>query len=122
MTFADLSEFGKVFGLPGLLVLIWFLLERDKNKRNEKLETAKIAVEDKKADAMTAGFTSLSGKIDTDIASHREMAEGIAELHGKIDQALIDRTPVEQPARRATPARGIAAGEYGFSRPKTGGR
>jgi hypothetical protein len=125
VTLSDLAEFGKVFGLPGLVIVAWFLLQRDTNRRNEKLEEQKIGVEREKANAMTVGFQSLSGQISThqsaDLASHREMAEGLAELHGKIDQALIDRTPVES-VRRVTPPRGVQAGEYGYTRPKTGGR
>lgn len=119
MTLSDVAEFGKVFGLPGLFLLCWFLLERDKNKRNERIEGEKVAVEREKAVAMTAGFTSLSGKIDAhqiaDINSHKELATEVASLHSRID-TIADLTPVRG-IQRIEPQ-----GGYGPSRPKTGGR
>jgi hypothetical protein len=122
------------FGLPGLMLVIIYALIRLWLSSNERIEAGKRAVElektkveDKKADAMASALTSLSGKIDAhhtnDLQSHADMASGIAELHGKIDQALIDRTPVEMPVRRVTPPRGLPAetGYYPPARPKTQG-
>lgn len=110
------KEIATNFGLPGLMIAAavviirqWFIysrgVETDKIASNERIEEGKravelerIKVEDKKADAMAAALGSLSGKIDThhtsDLQSHSEMASEIGNIHGKLDQALIDRTPV----------------------------
>jgi hypothetical protein len=133
----DWEKFALNFGLPGLMLVAIGYVMKMWIASNEKVQLERIKVEDKKtdvdskrADAMVTALTTLSGKIDnhqvTDIKSHQEMAEEIAGLHGKLDQAITDRTPVEGTAvRRSTPAQGVAtsATEYGpFTRPKTGGR
>jgi hypothetical protein len=129
----DWEKFAANFGLPGLMLLAIVTLIRLWMASNERIEQGKravevekVKVEDKKADAMASALSSLSGKIDAhhtnDLQSHADMASGIANLHGKIDQALVDRTPVEMP-RRVTPPRGLPAesGYYPPGRPKTQG-
>lgn len=124
------KEIATNFGLPGLMIAAavvvirqWFAMAERVETGKRGVELERIKVEDKKADAMAAALTSLSGKIDAhhtnDLQSHTDMAEGIANLHGKLDQALIDRTPV-----RGVPQVDPPTGYYG-PRPKTspgGGR
>lgn len=127
----DLMEIAKSFGFPGLIVCVWYLLETQKGKRLEKVEAQKLAVEERKADAMTVGFQALASKIDThqvvDIQSHEKMATSIARVESKLDM-IHGFTPVEgvpiEPQRRVTPASGVpVGGYYGPHRPKTqGGR
>jgi hypothetical protein len=123
-------EIAEKFGLPGLMLMAMVAIIKLWIASNERIEQGKrvvdvekVKVEDKKADAMAAALTSLSGKIDThhtnDLQSHSEMSGDIRELHGKLDQALIDRTPVRG-VQQVDPS----AGYYG-PRPKTnpgGGR
>ena len=120
----DLMEFAKSLGFPGLIVLVWFLLEQQKGRRAEKVEERKLAIEERKAEALTVGFTSLAGKIDAhqlaDMQSHKEMSSSIARLEGKLD-TIHEFTPVNQPIPRKTPAQGIPSGDYMYTRPKTQG-
>jgi hypothetical protein len=73
---------------------------------------------------MIAAIDKLVDKIDAhtkvDVEYHNEVREDLAALRSRIDTAL-ELTPVEG-HRRATPGRGVVAGEYSYSRPKTGGR
>jgi hypothetical protein len=91
----DLEKVAYSFGLPGLLIFIWYLLERQKNIRLEKSDEAKLKIEDKKVDALTIGFQSLSGKIDahavTDIKSHSELFEKVSRIEGLIDGRELER-------------------------------
>jgi hypothetical protein len=117
----DWEALAKNFGMPGLMLGAMIYGWRLWVASNERVQLEKVKVEDKKAEAMAGALTSLSGKIDlhhtTDIQSHQEMAEGIAELHGKLDQAITDRTPV-----RGVPTVEPTGGYYPPARPKTGGR
>lgn len=121
------AETGKAllnFGLPGVMLGVIFLLVKMWIASNEKLEAAKLAsqekielerirVEDKKADAMVAAFTSLGTKIDAhhtlDIQSHSELSRDIGEIRAILTE-------------RSTPAEGVIAGAGHYGRPKTGGR
>lgn len=118
----DLEKLAVNFGLPGLMLAAIVLVVREWMKSIERIEAEKrkvdierVKVEDKKADAMASALTSLSGKIDAhhtvDIQSHTSLATEIAELHGKVDQALASNTPV----------RGVPIGGYGPHRPKSQG-
>ena len=111
----DWEALAKNFGLPGLMLGAMIYGWRLWVASNERVQLEKVKVEDKKADAMAGALTSLSGKIDThhtiDIQSHTDLATGIAELHGKVDQALASNTPVH----------GVPTGYYGPSRPKSQG-
>lgn len=73
---------------------------------------------------MIAAIDKLVDKIDAhtkvDIEYHNEVQNELAGLRARIDTAL-ELTPVEG-HRRQTPMRGVPSGEYGFTRPKTGGR
>ncbi len=105
----DIEKALTAFGLPGVLVLVWYLLQVAKGKRDEKeadikakLEEKRLAVEEAKVAAMTVGFQSLGSKLDhhttVDLAHHAKVAESIAKLDGKIDGVLdqADRfTPVQ---------------------------
>ena len=121
----------KLFGPFGLLVGALYMIARDWITRNhalaiEKLkhESRRIDIEEKKADAMTTALTTLSGKIDShataDLTSHKDMAEGIAAIHGKLDGIMDerDRTPVER-IGRVTPPQGTAI-HSGYRPPRPG--
>jgi hypothetical protein len=129
----DIEKIAINFGLPGVmlfaivsLIKLWMTSTERIEAGKRAVELEKVKVEDKKADAMASALTSLSGKIDAhhtnDLQSHQEMASEIANIHGKLDQAIIDRTPVEMP-RRVTPPRGLPAeaGYYPPGRPRTQG-
>ena len=118
----DLEKLAVNFGLPGLMLVAIIVVIREWMKSSERVEAGKRTVElerckieDKKADAMAAALTSLSGKIDmhhtVDLQSHQSIATEVAELHGKLDQALASNTPVH----------GVPTGYYGPSRPKSQG-
>lgn len=124
------KEIATNFGLPGLMIAAAVVIIRQWMSMVERIETGKRSVElerskveDKKADAMAAALGSLSGKIDThhtsDLQSHSEMASEISNLHGKLDQALIDRSTPVRGVQQVDPPRG-----YYADRPKTnpGGR
>lgn len=106
-------EVAKVLGLPGLVVVVWYLIERDRTRSNAKAEADRTA-------AMTVGFQSLSGKIDShaseDAERHGETREAIVDLRARFD-VLHDLTPVEGPPRQhprpKTNPRGVQAGYYG---------
>jgi hypothetical protein len=133
----DWSDAAKNFGPLGLVVAALFILARDWMKQNERAEIRRSAdtkelrlreleVEEKKADGFVSALTAIGMKVDAhhtaDIKSHADLSNGIAELHGKVDEALSwqDRTPVGNAVpKRVTPARGVPAGEYGFHRPRT---
>lgn len=69
----NLEEFAKTLGLPGLVVLVWYLLE----VRRSKVEEAKVV-------AMGEGFRSLSAQITAhqraDLESHAEMAIALGRI------------------------------------------
>lgn len=98
----SIEQLATSFGLPGFLVLVWYLLETAKGKRQEKAETERNQIEKDKVAAMTVGFQSIGSKLDehtkVDLAHHAKVAESIAKLDGKIDGVLdqADRfTPVQ---------------------------
>ena len=84
-------------GICGAMLLVWFRIETKRIDRN-------AAVEDKKTDAMTAGFQSIGLKIDShhtaDIQSHGALATDISEIRGML-------TERHEAPRTQTPARGI---------------
>lgn len=124
----SVEEFAKTLGLPGLLVLVWYLLEIQRGRRAEKADEAKNKIEERKIDALTVGFQTLSGKIDThqrdEFEHHATTREAIVGLHtsfaNQFDLTPPPREPPELPRAkpsRNTPARGT---EY-FQRPRTKG-
>lgn len=127
----DIEKFAMAFGLPGLLIFVWYLLQNANNKRlerefdarlkvEEKQGDAKIAVESKRLDveekkiaAMIAGFTALNQKIEehtkVDLAHHASVREEIAGLSGRVEGIALERasTPVEGvPIQRSRVAAG----------------
>jgi hypothetical protein len=97
------------FGFAGLLILVYFLLQRDRDKRAAALDQQKLTIEEKKAEAMTAGFTSLARKIDdhhtSDLEAHSEMTAGLGEIKGQLNEARWYREEITNPG--ATPPRGV---------------
>ena len=69
----NIEEFAKTLGLPGLVVLVWYLLE----VRRSKVEEAKVV-------AMGEGFKALSAQIAAhqraDLESHAEMGTALARI------------------------------------------
>lgn len=100
MSLADLTTIGKVLGLPGAMILVWYLLEKQRTDRNAKLELAKVAAENQKTQAMETGFRSIAAKIDehslADLESHGEQNERIARIESALNIT-----------KRQTPPRGI---------------
>lgn len=90
-------------GLPGVMLLVIFAIAKMWIASSERRDMERIKVEDKRADGMVAALTSLNGKVDAhhtlDIQSHAAIGTGIAELRGKVDEAIS--------ATRRTPAEGI---------------
>lgn len=120
----SIEEFAKTLGLPGLLVLVWYLLEIQRGRRAEKVEDAKAKLEEKKIDALTTGFHALAAKIDDhqrdEFEHHAKTREAIAGLHASFaNQFDLTPPPREPPVKpvRKTPPRGS---EY-FHRPGTKG-
>lgn len=107
----DLEQVGLQLGISGLLIYagVKIALILIANWREaEKERTA----------ALAAGFTALVNKVDThhtsDIESHRDMSNGIAELKGKLEtiegwQERSDVKPIPQKPKTQTPVRGIRA-------------
>ena len=116
---SDLIMIGKVLGIPGVVILCWYLLEvrkserekvkeqaeaerqRANDKRSAALERMKIDAENRRTAAMEAGFKSLGDQ-------HSEQNERLASIEG-----------VLQIKRRQTPGGGIVVRE--FNRAKTNG-
>ena len=126
----DWQQFAKDFGLPGLLIAVWYLLQSNRDKAVSSLEEKKLAledrklnIEDKKADAMASALTSLSGKIDAhsilDIESHRELGEGIAEIKGQLEGSRWYReektNPGTEPPTRRNPNAGVRQPTRGYN-------
>lgn len=99
----DVQQFATSLGLPGLLILVWWQLQKARDERQAKLDDRKLEIEEKRIDAMfelskavATGFTSLVQLVaqnhSADIESHQELATGIAELKGKFDEVSW-RTP-----------------------------
>ena len=101
----NLEEFAKTLGLPGLVVLVWYLLEVRRAKAFEIIEARRSDVEEKKAVAMGEGFRSLSGQISThqavDLESHAAMTIALGRIEKGLDLAQ------DRAERSETPARGV---------------
>lgn len=111
------------FGLPGIMLAFLFLVVKAWLASQEKIATGKlenererIKVEDKKADAIVNALGMLTTQVNShhtlDIQSHAALSNGIAEIRGKLDEAIgwQERTPVENPQRSQV---------YGLKRPGT---
>lgn len=116
----DWQALAQNFGLPGLLIGVWYLLQSKRDSANEKLENRKLDIEDKKAEAFAVALGAIGAKIDAhttmDLQSHRELGEGIAEIRGTLEGARWYRDEVTNPGspppqapRRDTPAFGTRA-------------
>jgi hypothetical protein len=101
----NLEEFAKTLGLPGLVVLVWYLLEVRRAKAFEIIEARRSDVEEAKVTAMGEGFRSLSTQIQAhetaDLRSHAEMATALGRIEKGLDiaEARADR--------HDTPAQGV---------------
>lgn len=130
----DLQAFVTNFGLPGLLIGVFFLLTKARDERQAKLDERKLDIEEKRVDAafrqaeaMATGFTALvtamANNHAQDITSHSELGEAIAELRGKVDEAIAWRessTPVTtppKPPREHPRPQSRPGGYYGPSKP-----
>jgi hypothetical protein len=94
MTLADVITFGKVLGLPGAMILVWYLLEKSRGERQSKVDEQKIAAENKKTEAMEAGFRSLADLVtdhaQADQVAHGQMIERLAVVESTLN---IRKTP-----------------------------
>jgi predicted polyphosphate/ATP-dependent NAD kinase len=109
----DIITVGKVLGLPGAMILVWYLLEKARGERAAKVEEQKIAAENKKTEAMEEGFRSLASMI----ADH---AQADTEAHGKMAEhlAAIESTL----SIRKTPPQGVQVREVNRARTHGGDR
>ncbi len=111
------------FGLPGIMLGFLFLTVRAWLASQERIaegrrvvDMERIKIEDKKADAMVVSLGTLTTQVTShhtlDIQSHAALGAGIAEIRGKLDEAIgwQERTPVEN-------IRGTST--YGLKRPLT---
>lgn len=127
---ADLISIGKLLGIPGVVILCWYLLEvrkaerekakeaaeaerqRANDKRNAALERMRIDAENKRTEAMTRGFESLGQMM----ANH---TRDESEAHGEQNERLAHIEGVLEIKRRQTPGVGVPIRET--YRAKTGG-
>lgn len=120
----DIEKIAINFGIPGLLIAAIYLTVTTLGKMwvqsNERIQMERIKVEDKKADAMVSALASLASTVaahhTADIQSHQALGEGIAAIDAKLD-TIHGLTPV-----KGVPKVDPPPSEYGYHRPKTGGR
>lgn len=109
----DMITVGKVLGLPGAMILVWYLLEKARGERGAKVEELKVAAENKKTDAMEEGFRSLANMIadhsQADTASHAGMTERLAAIETSL-------------GIRKTPPQGVQVREFNRQRTSDGER
>lgn len=120
----DIITVGKVLGLPGAMILVWYLLEKARGERQAKVEEQKIAAEAKaaeartaaenrKTDAMEAGFQAIANMV----ADH---AQADTHAHGQVTERLA---AIESALNiRKTPAQGVPVREVNRARTQDGGR
>lgn len=92
---ADLVQLGKTLGIPGVMILVWYLLEKQRGDRaavadaqrvaaEAKANEQRTAAENKKTEAMEEGFRSLASMIadhaQSDTESHANMGERLAAI------------------------------------------
>lgn len=96
MSVADFVTLGKTLGLPGVFVLVWYLLEKARGERQAKVEEQKVAADNKKTEAMEEGFRALANMIaDHAQADHAAHASQVDRL-GAIEATLgIRKTPAQ---------------------------
>ena len=98
MSVADFVTLGKTLGLPGVFVLVWYLLEKARGERQAKVDEAKVAADNRKTEAMEEGFRSLASMIG-------DHAQADQEAHAKqVDRLAAIETHL---SIRKTPARGV---------------
>ncbi len=106
------------FGLPGLMMGVLVFIARMWITSSEKTRMRELEVEDKKADGIVNALGALTTQVNShhtlDIQSHAALSNGIAEIRGKLDEAIgwQERTPVENIQRSQV---------YGLKRPGTRG-
>lgn len=126
----DLIAIGKVLGIPGVVIMCFYLLEvrksdrekakdaanaereRANDKRHAALERMRIDAENRRTDAMTQGFKSLGDMFG-------EHSQSEADAHGEQNERLASIEGILEIKRRRTPGGGIAIRE--FNRAKSNG-
>lgn len=113
----DLEKVATLFGLPGLMLGLWYLLATAQNRRLAEQDKSRADLEEKRIAAMTLGFQTLGTVINNhtkdDLAHHGKVSEAIAKLDGKLDGIMdaADRyTPVGGVPITKTPPGGVARG------------
>jgi phytoene dehydrogenase-like protein len=110
----SLEQIAQSLGLPGLLILVWYLLEIQKGKRAEKSDEAKNKIEEAKVAALTLGFQTINTKIDTheraEFAHHATTREAIVSMHTAMANQFEFTPPPQEaplpPTRKETPPKG----------------
>jgi ribosomal protein L9 len=125
VSLADLAEVGKVLGIPGVMIGVWFLLERQRGERAAKVEEQKIAAEAKaeerridaenrRTEAMEEGFRALANMVanhaQADTKAHGVMGERLAAIETRVG------------ITRNTPAQGVPVREINRGRSQDGNR
>jgi hypothetical protein len=114
----DLIAIGKVLGIPGVVILCFYLLEvrksdrekakdaanaereRANDKRNAALERMRIDAENRRTEAMTKGFESLGQMLGDHTKSE-------SDAHSEQNERLASIEGVLQIKRRQTPGGGV---------------
>lgn len=90
-TATEFVSVAKVVGVPGLVVLVWYLLELRRLKAADAIDARRSKVEEQKVLAMGEGFRALSQQISAhqtaDLESHADMAERLARIDKGLDVA-----------------------------------
>jgi hypothetical protein len=115
---ADLIMIGKVLGIPGVVVLCWYMLEsrksdrekakeaaqaerdRANDKRNAALERMRIDAENRRTEAMTEGFKQLGQMLG-------EHTKSESDAHSEQNERLASIEGILQIKRRQTPGGGV---------------
>lgn len=107
-----IEDYAAQYGIAGLLILVWFILQRERDKRSSTTDDKKLDIEAQKVAAMKEGFTSLARKIDdhhtSDLEAHAELSSNQGRIEGKLD-AIHGFTPVRgvpKPSGERKPSRG----------------
>jgi hypothetical protein len=119
VTLGDIVEVGKVLGIPGVMIGVWFLLERQRGERASQIEEQKIKseavtegrrvdAENRRTEAMEEGFRALANMVanhaQADTKAHGHMTERLAAVETHL--GLIRKTPAQGvPVREINRAR-----------------
>lgn len=96
---ADFVTLGKTLGIPGVMILVWYLLEKQRGDRQATAEQQKIAAEaetqkqrtaaeNRRTDAMEEGFRALASMVadhaQADTDSHAKQGERLAAIEATL--------------------------------------